>query len=177
MIREEAIICSPRNLDGGGRKLVAFPALVPSSMGVTVFGGLVCGLYVENLEAGHYLGGSLYAQVSATLSSFAVQVPVFIWWVMVFGFASGRSLYLVVEGVSVLPCAGGRRNFLLCWWCLFSIVGSLVSRLCTQWGSLTLANYEAPGVVWVFSLPCNPWPCGGGTLGNNHYGCTLGWKD
>ena len=53
MIREEARNCSPGNLEGGGGKLVSFPNFVPSSLGVTVFGGLVCGLYVENLEAGH----------------------------------------------------------------------------------------------------------------------------
>ena len=110
MIREEARICNSGNLEGGGRKLVSFPNFVPSSMDVTVFGGLVCGLYVENLEAGHFPGGSLYAQVLATFSSFVVQVPVFIWWVMVFGFASGGSIYLVAGGVFLHPCGGGRQH-------------------------------------------------------------------
>ena len=83
---------------------------MPSDVVMTMFGGLVCGLYVENLEVGHYPRGS-YTQVSATLSSFVVQFLVLVWWVMVFGFAGGGSLYLVVRGVSVLPaCGGGRRN-------------------------------------------------------------------
>ena len=77
MIREEAIICSLGNLEGGGRKLVSFPNFMPFDVGATVFGGLVCGLYVENLDAGHCPGGS-YTQASATLSLFVVQFPVLV---------------------------------------------------------------------------------------------------
>ena len=80
-----------------------------SGVGVTVFGGLVCGLYVENLDAGHCPGVS-YAQASATLSLFFVQFLVLVWWVMVFGFAGGGSLYLEVGGIFVLPYGGGRRH-------------------------------------------------------------------
>ena len=58
MLREEARIYSLGNLEGGGGKTVSFQNFMPSDVGATVFGGLVCGLYVENLEAGHCLGVS-----------------------------------------------------------------------------------------------------------------------
>ena len=45
MLREEARICSTRNLEGGGEKLVSFPNFMPSNVGATVFGGLVCGRF------------------------------------------------------------------------------------------------------------------------------------
>ena len=58
MIREEARICSPGNLECGDGKLVSFPNVMPSNVGVATCGGLVCGFYVENLDAGHCSGGS-----------------------------------------------------------------------------------------------------------------------
>ena len=105
--------------------------------------------------AGHCPGGS-YAQASTTLSSFVFQFPVLVWWVMVFGFLGGGSLYLVVGGVSMLPCGVGWRHWAPLLVVFFSMVGVLVSRLYTRWVFSTFVNYEAPGVVWVFSLPCHP---------------------